>query len=177
MDITAWQLAWSVLIPIMLPNLRLGGTLLTRLEFQLLESRRKLSNSETFRTFRIWSMKLLQSWKPNKIWEGLSKMQLPGLCICRWHQHMQLARPAFRQKIWLRILQELDDLPFQYVESLKDCLQKWSYTNFVKLYTPTFLTIPDLRDGDKVNAMRKTAMSQQKMSWSLALDLLDLPRS
>lgn len=79
-----------------------------------------------------------------------------GTNTCSWQGLLFVKR--------LRTLPELD-LTFQYVGVLKDSLQNdptISYTNFVSLYTPAFLTIPDLRDGDKVNAMRKTLMLRQK---------------
>ena len=160
MDITAWQLAWSVLIQIMPPNLRLGGLCEPDLIKEgTAKSRRRAGRSE----LDPWNFsKVERCWKADKTWEvqkASAKCKLPGLCICRWHQHMQLARPAFCQKTQNSAGTWFDFPICRVVERL---FAKWSYTNFVSLYTPAFLTIPDLRDGDKVNAMRKTVMLRQK---------------
>ena len=160
MDITAWQLAWSVLIQIMPPNLRLGGLCEPDLIKEgTAKSRRRSGRSE----LDPWNFsKVERCWKADKTWEvqnASAKCKLPGLCICRWHQHMQLARPAFCQKTQNSAGTWFDFPICRVVERL---FAKWSYTNFVSLYTPAFLTIPDLRDGDKVNAMRKTVMLRQK---------------
>lgn len=119
-SLTAWQLAWSVLIQIMLPNLRLGG-----LCEPDLNQGGNCQIQRTFRTFRTWSMKLLQSWKMLKGWqnmrssEGLSKMQTA------WPLHLQMAPThAVGKACFLSKDSELcRNLTFQYVGVLKDSLQ------------------------------------------------------
>lgn len=88
------------------------------------KSRRRSERSE----LDPWNFsKVERCWKADKIWEvqkASAKCKLPGLCICRWHQHMQLARPAFCQKTQNSAGTWFD---FPICRGVERLFAKWSY--------------------------------------------------
>lgn len=88
------------------------------------KSRRRSGRSE----LDPWNFsKVERCWKADKIWEvqkASAKCKLPGLCICRWHQHMQLARPAFCQKTQNSAGTWFD---FPICRGVERLFAKWSY--------------------------------------------------
>ena len=136
------------------------------------KSRRRSGRSE----LDPWNFsKVERCWKADKIWEvqkASAKCKLPGLCICRWHQHMQLARPAFCQKT--------QNSAGTWLSNMSGCwntLCKMIPTPTLSVFTRQ-LFWPFLTSETETMSMPwgKQWCCDKKMSWSLA-DLLDLVRS